>query len=357
MSCPWLQKIMNDVNLYLKDILANFSEYSVSDDDKKAIKRNLSMFIAQKLFRKKFRKQRVFDSTAESITERIKLSVKNSSPLHIIILFGGYKHFWNPSASEVDWAEVFNLKFLSEWVAPVVASYSPGVVIEFVSEDWILERMNGYEAEDLDKYSNSFIKLIDLFNKQTPDNFKFKFTRLGDTYDKSKMLEMAEAEMPSGYERWNSLSEDAKQPELKRSLRSVILKEGQGIGRIIESRVMELAYYHVEERPEFSGDYFSNPENIYICFSYGLSNDNADHWLTLGSTSASVVDFWVGRGILGECQSGFVNRIVSKEQYEKIKSKLKTSKIDSGELGLKNLESIEIINENDWSNMIGRGLK
>ena len=342
---------MDDINLYLKKILTTFNEYSVSADDKKAIKRDLSGFIAHKLFRKKFRKQKLFDSTAVDITNRIKLSVKNDKPLHIVIFFGGYKHFWNPSASEIDWAEVFNLNFLSEWAAPVVASYEPGVIIEFVSEDWILPKMNNYTAENLDKYSNSFTKLINLFNNKTPDNFKFKFTRLGNIYDKSKMLKMVEAEMPAGYKRWGSLLEESKQSELKRSLRSVILKEGQGIDRVIESRVMELAYYHVEERPEFSGDYFSNPEHIFICFSYGLSDDNADHWLTLGSTSASVVDFWIGRGILGEGQNGFVDRIVSKEQYEKIKGKLKTLKTGFDDSGLKNLRNIEIIDEKEWESL------
>ncbi len=348
---------MNDANIYLKDVLANFNDYSVSGDDKKAIERDLSVFIAQKLLRKKFRKQKLFDSTIADVTNKIKLSVQAINPVHIVIFFGGYKHFWNPSAPEVDWAEVFNLNFLSEWAAPIAASYKPGVIIEFVSEDWILERMNNYKTEDLDRYAGSFKKLIDSFNKQMPDNFKFKFTRLGDIYDKSKMLKVVEAEMPAGYERWNSLSEESKRSELKRSQRSVILKEGQGIDRIIESRIIELAYYHVEEGPEFSGDYFSNPENIYIYFSGGLSDDNVYHWMTLGSTSASIVDSWIGRGILGEGQNGFVDRIVSKEQYEKIKDKLRTLKIDSGEFNLKNLGSIEIIDENDWDNTIVRGLK
>jgi len=346
---------MNDINLHLKNSLDTFDKYSISDDDKKTINRDLTGFITSKLFRKKFRKQKLVDSTATDITDRIKLSVKNNNPIHIVIFFGGYKHFWNPSDSEVDWAEVFSFNFLSEWAAPVAATYEPGVVIEFVSEDWILEKMNNYSAENLDKYSSSFTKLINEFNKKMPENFKFKFTRLGDIYDKSEMLKTVEAEMSAGYDRWNSLSEEAKQSELKRSKRSVILKEGQGIDRIIESRVMELVFYSVEERPEFSGDYNSNPENIFICFSFGLSDDNVLHWLTLGSTSSSIVDFWVGRGILEQSDDGFIDRIVSREQYAKIKDRLKTVELPSNDLGLKSFNQIEVISTDDWNELVASG--
>jgi len=346
---------MIDTNQYLNDILNKFKEYSISDEDKKVIKRDLIGFITQKLFRKKFRKQKLVDSTAADITNRIKLSIENNNPIHIVIFFGGYKHFWNPSGSEVDWAEVFSFDFLSDWVSAIVAVYKPGVLIEFVSEDWVLERMNNYDPKDLQKYCDSFAKLIELFNKKTPNNLTFKFTKLGDKFDKEKMLQELETKIPAGYDRWNSLSEEEKQIELKRSQRSVILKDGEGIDRVIESRIAELAYYEVEEEACFSGDYLSNPEHIYISFSFGLSGDNIFNWIVLGSTHASTVDFWVGRGILETREDGFVNRIVSKEQYAKIKNYLKMIDLDLNNFGLKNFGQIELISANDWSEAITNG--
>jgi len=346
---------MTDTNQYLDDLLNSFENYSISDSDKKTIDRGLTDFIAQKLFLKRFRKQKLVDSTAESIKTKIKSSIDSDSPLHFIIFFGGYKHFWSPSAPEADWAEVFNLKFLYEWLSPVVASYKNGAVIEFVSEDWILERMDNYSSLELDSYCASFAKLIEQANNKLPDNFRFKFTRLGDIYNKTEMLQAVEDSMAAGYDRWNVLSDDEKQVELKRSLRSVKLREGDGIDRVVESRVAELAYYDVEARSEFSGDYFTNDKYIYISFSFGLSDDNIDNWLTLGSTYASTVDFWVGRGVLQQDEGDFVNRIVSREQYAKIKDRLKTVELASNDLGLKNFDQIEVISANDWNEVIVNG--
>ena len=75
--------------------------------------------------------------------------------------------------------------------------------------------------------------------------------------------------------------------------------------------------------------------------SWGLSDENVDHWLTLGSTHASTVDFWIGRGILEDKGNGhFVPRVLSQKQYEEVKSKLKNVKI--GFVPLKNLQSVEV---------------
>lgn len=333
---------------YLKKILFDFEPYIVSPKEKRIIENNLKEFINQKILRKKFRKQKLVSTTINSISNKIELSVKREKPLHFLIFFGGYKHFWNPSAPEIDWAEIFNLNFLSEWVAPVIAVYKPGVVIEFVSEDWIMERMDNYSSQDLEKYCQSFSKLINIFNKHLPENFKFKFTRLVDKFDKDKMLKAVEEKLPEGYERWKNLSEVEKEIELKRSSRSVILRIGEGIDKIIESRIVELAYYEIEALVEFSGDYFSVDDYIYISFSFGLSLDNIDHWLVLGSTCASTVDFWVGRGILEENKNGFVNRIVSREQYTKLKNFLENKEVDFKEYPFKNLKKIEIIKGEDY---------
>lgn len=344
---------MADANNYLNNVLTDFKSYVISDEEKKIIDRGLKSFITQKLFLKKFRKQKLIQSTIDDITNRVDLSIKRNEPIHFIIFFGGYKHFWNSSAPEPDWAEVFTFKFLSEWVAPVIASYKPGVLIEIVSEDWILERMNNYKAEDLETYCKTFSSLVDNFNKNLPENLRFKFVRLGDRVDKAKMLKEVESKIPEGYERWNSLSEEDKEYELKRSSRSVILKDGEGIDRIIESRVIELAYYEVEDEAEFSGDYFTVDNNIYLSFSFGLSKDNIYNWIVLGSTYASTVDFWVGRGILEESENGFVNRIVSRDQYKKIKDYLRVEEVNFDEFYFKNLKNIEIIKSEDWNEKCG----
>lgn len=45
----------------------------------------------------------------DDISQKIQLAVDANEPIYLIIIFGGYKHFWNDSYPHVDWAELFNL--------------------------------------------------------------------------------------------------------------------------------------------------------------------------------------------------------------------------------------------------------
>jgi len=337
---------MVDINKYLNNLFSEYTNYILSSEEQKTVARDLKGFIIQKLTRKKFRKQKVFPNTLKDITEKIEKSIKDNKPINFSIFFGGYKHFWNPSSPEVDWAEVFAFKFLTDWVSPIIAVYKPGVTFDFISEDLILEKMNNYSNESLDKYSQSFRVLLEKYNQNLPDNLKFNFIRLKDKFNQEKILKAVEEQLKKGYERWNSLSPEEQELELKRSKRSVI---GENISRdkFVESRVVELAYYEVEAFPEFFGDYF-NQSNIFLSFSFGLSPDNIDHWLVLGSTYASVVDFWIGRGILEERDNEFIHRIVSQEQYKKIKNNLKKVDVKITDLTLENFKNIELIKPEDW---------
>ena len=333
-----------NIDEHLNDQITKYNAYVISDDDQKQIDVNLPQFIINKLTLKKFRKHSVDPSTFQAMLDTIKLCIENDHPIKITIFFGGYKHFWNPSAPQIDWAEVFSLRFLTDWLAPVCASYKHGVVLEFLSEDWILNRMDNYSVESLDEYSKSFTNILDKVKSGLPSNFVINYKRLGDLFDKQKMLDRIYEMVPAGYDRWNKLSDDEKAVELNRSRRSVILNDGEGEDRLIESRMIELAYYDVEALPDFVGSIYDDKENIFVAFTFGLSNDNIGNWLVLGSTYASVVDYWVGRGILQVSNGKFTNRIVSNHQYEQIKDKLIVKNIDvKGLEGLKNLGSIEYV--------------
>lgn len=342
---------MTEINNYLNNILNDFSSYIIDENDSKIIERDINNFIFQKISLKKFRKQKLFPDTVNDICQKIALCTKNNIPMKFTLLFGGYKHFWNTSSPEIDWAEVFSIKFLTEWLAPISAAYKPGVILELISEDWVLERMDNYSQESLDKYSISLRKLIEIFNSNLPDNLRIDYIRLSDVFDKTEMMKAIDERMDDGYKRWDSLSQDEKDIELKRSRRSVIIGENESIDKLIESRVTELAYYESEALPQFLNNYSDN-DKIYFCMSFGLSDDNIDHWLTLGSTYASTVDFWVGRGILEEREGIFIRRIISKYQYKKIKNNLILEQIKNVEPTLTNLQKIEIISSNDWQNII-----
>lgn len=338
-------------------MLSVFPTYVLTDEDTKTISRGLSDFILKKLLRKKFRKQKLHPDTVSEFTTKITNRIKENRPIHFCIPFGGYKHFWNPSHPNPDWAEVFTLRFLSEWVSPVLASYKPGVVIEFISEDMILPRMNNYPEDALEEYSKTFSSLLDNQRKILPTNLAINYFRVGDKYDKNSIISEVEKLLPERWDKWNTYTDETKEIELKRSKRSVMWKGKKDITHLseaekekitIESRLIELAYYDVEARPEFLGNYFTDENRIGVCFSFGLSPDNSTHWITLGSTYASSVDYWIGRGILEKTDSGFVPRIVSKEQYQKIKEKVQVNQLVLPQLSSKNYQSVDLVDSKDW---------
>jgi hypothetical protein len=347
-----------DIQQYLKQSFTHFAEYTLSEDDKKIAGRNIDHFILQKLFRKRFRKQKLFPNTVADITKKVALSLKENRPIYFTIPFGGYKHFWSTSHPEPDWAEFFTLKFLSEYVSPILSVYKPGVIVEFISEDLIIPRMNNYPEEKLEKYSEAFILLLQAYNKYLPNNLNFRFFRVSDRCNKEQIIKKVETLLPERWAKWEVYTQEEKDIELKRSKRSILwngkldltrLSEKEKQTKMIESRLIELAYYDVESEPDFLGNYLTADNHIGVCFSFGLSPDNFDHWITLGSTYASIVDFWIGKGILEKNQDTYVHRIVSKEQYGKLNNFIHAIPTNFTLVSIRNYQTIDVIQSTDWT--------
>lgn len=341
----------DEVNRYVKDLFTNVGVFQLSEGDKKAIERDLPVFIAKKMTRKKFRRASLADTTYADILKNVTDSVAKGMPIHMVIPFGGYKHIWNDSQPEPDWAEVFNLRYLTDWAAPVCVAYKPGVIIEYISEDMILTRMDNYPSASLDKYFEIFSKIINWYNKKTPSNLDFRLFRVADKVDKEKLIKKVEELIPERKVIFEKLSPEEKDIEVHRSRRSVVwdgeidmtnLNEKEREERVIESRIIELAYYEIEEEKEFLGDYYVEDNRMMIAFSFGTTPDNDEYQsLTLGTTYGSIVDHWIGRGVLYRHGDTFRPSILSRQQYE---GKHGVTKIEVNNfLPFKNFASIEII--------------
>ena len=347
-------ELTKEVNTFLVNLLTKYEQYNLSVDESRKSKEDKASFIVSKLTRKKFRRRALVDKTKQAIIEKINLSIQENRSIHLVVPFGGYKHFWNPSHPEPDWAELFNFKYLTEFVSPVLSVYKPGVIIEYVSEDLILTRMNNYPEEALTLYSEIFTKLIEWYNHQTPDNLKFNYFRVKDRCDSKKLIDEVENMLPKRKEEFDKLTKEQKEQELHRSVRSVLwngdkdltkLSQEDKEKRMIESRLIELAYYETEAKPEYLGDYLWEDNHICICFSFGTTHDNDEFEdLTLGSTYGSIVDHWIGRGILHKREDRFIPDIISKNQYETTKPKLQTVAVNNL-LPYKNYQEIEVVIE------------
>jgi len=342
------------VNEYLKNLLTHIDVPPMSAEDKANAEQDILHFIVNKITRKKFRRRKLAPQTRDAIEKKVKESVEKQIPVHLVVPFGGYKHFWNPSHPEPDWAELFNFRYLTDLVLPVLSVYKPGVVIEYVSEDMILNRMNNYSQNALEGYSKIFKELVTWYNKHIPNNLECRYFRVGDKVDKTALIKKVESLLPERRKEFESLSKEEKDKELHRSYRSMnwkgdldltSLNDSEKNARVIESRLIELAYYDTEAEPEFLCDYLWRDNHICICFSFGTTHDNDElQDLTLGSTYGSIVDYWIGRGILEKRGERFIPDIISKTQYEAQKEKFSVVNTTRF-LPFTNYQTIEVLKE------------
>ncbi len=349
----WYNKKRNmdkAVNDYLTNLFRKIPPYVLSEEDLKKASFDKTAFVMEKLGRQKFRRK-LTEKTKQKIKDKITLSFKEEKPFHFVIPFGGYKHYWNQSYPEPDWAELFNFRFMTEYVLPILTIHKPGVIIEYISEDLIVSRMDNYPKESLEKYSEVFSKLIEWYKQFLPENLQIIYFRVGDRCDKNKLIEEVEKEFVGRRTAFNKLSDKEKEEELQRSVRSImwdgredltLLSEAEKYERVKDSRLIELSYLETEAKPEFLGNYLWDENRICICFSFGLSKDNVFEDLTLASNIGSIVDFWIGKGILEERNGRLNPRTISNNQYQERKTGLRAITINPQLLSFRNFQSIEV---------------
>lgn len=339
-----------EIENYLKDLFTHIEPYQTSEDDKKQFSRDKIEYIFRKLDRKKFRRKQMGEEAKKNLRNKIKISLDEGKPIHLVIPFGGYKHYWNPSHPEPDWAELFHFRYVTDYVLPVLALYEPGVFIEYISEDLILPRMNNYPDETIETYISKFREILTWYKQFVPKNLNLDFFRVSERCDKDKIIKEVEDLLPERRIAFDKLSDVEKEQQLHRSYRSLYwngkkdltkLTEEEKQNRIIESRLIELAYYDTESKPEYLGNYLGENDHICICFSFGKSIDNAFDDLTLGSSYGSIVDYWIGRGLLENPDKPHP-RIISAKQYEQVKDKSEIINVNIGLKG-KNYSTVEVI--------------
>lgn len=340
------------IDTYLNLMVQSATHAHCSDEERKQSEHHLGLYLVNKIRRKKFRR-RFTEKTHESVYTKVMQSIKNAQPVHFVVPFGGYKHAWNASSPEPDWAEFFHLMWMIEYFSPMLAAYKPGVILEYASEDMIISRMDNYPQKSIDTYAEKFQELIAWCNERCPQNLDIRYFRVADKFDRAEVLRRVESLLPERRKAFATLSPEVKERELRRSSRSVLwdgeddltqLSSAEKDQRIIDSRLIELAYYEVEGSPEFLGEYYWNDNHICTCFSFGLSHDNDIFQdLTVSSAYGSIVDYWIGRGVLDCRTNKWHPLIVSDTQYRNLGAALRTIPITVDLPSLKNLHTLEII--------------
>ncbi|KKQ96023.1 MAG: hypothetical protein UT22_C0044G0004 [Parcubacteria group bacterium GW2011_GWC2_39_11] len=325
---------------YLSDKLKNCTSYDLTTEDKKLLDDfGVEEFIYKKLTSKKFRKWSLAKDVKERIRQTIHLNVGANQPIEFRFPFGGYKLWRLPTTPEVDWAEFFTIAYYCQYLAPILKAYKPGVSFIFSSDDIIIERMDNVSKKDTDAYFDSFKTLLGCFQKHFPSNMKMEIMRIADLYpnkndfeaelkerisqitedskswDKAewdKLLKMSELNIKFiGVEDWASLSEEEKQDKIKAGV------------------IYHHSYISVPRRRAYN-----RGEGKIVVFTTVIPNA-----IAIGTTKTSVTKFWTGVGVLEMKENGFSDRILSPEQWGRVKD-TKHEIVNLDVISLKNFKQV-----------------
>lgn len=296
--------------------------------------------------------------------KRIIYAVSHKEPLIFLFCFGGYKNHNCPTYPEVDWAEFFQLKFFIEYLLPIIKNYQYGHLIQYESEDVIIES-NNVPRSSLDAYSNSFAGLLNYIKQLVKEQFDFdlniELIRCRDQYDIHELYRKMEEQRDGIIQVFSQLSEKERLAWLKRAETNIMweggvedyskVSPGQREKIIFEARIANECFlaadYILRDKIVFDRD---NCIPFVGTWGYTPSASPIDFWFHLKSTQSSSVDFWIGTGLMShEVVDGkdvYKERIVSPPQYKAIANCLEEVCVEIPKLASvsRNYKNIKIYN-------------
>lgn len=164
--------------LHLKNLLEQCSVHELTQEENAFIQdRGLENFLYDCIVSPQFKKWNISPTVETRVKDAIHFNITSSQPLHFVLPFGGYKLWHDPVYCEVSWSEFFAVAFYTQYLAPMLASYLPGVVFSFITDDSIIDSMDEVPKSDIEKYFRSFNDLLSSFAGYFPENLKFSLSK------------------------------------------------------------------------------------------------------------------------------------------------------------------------------------
>lgn len=289
-----------------------------------------------RIFLRRYRKYATTQDVRNFVDSRLSGIIDKKLPMTFVPSFGGYKHWWSPTYPATDWAEVFNIKYMLEFLSPIYNSYTDNVVsISYESEEVILAELNNIPQKGLDIYTETFREVLSVFQGIVGIRPKLSLVLAREQYEdvgysKDKLLARIGEMLPDYEKRFESYDEEDKERRIKKVKTNFRLDGVIDYTHCSEKEIYEL-YKHsrilneafLDADYEVRGEsFFDDESTIPLLFTFGLG-PGGEAWPHIGSSSSSMVDFWAGMGILEKRENGkIIPRIISKTQYDTIKDKL-----------------------------------
>ena len=315
------------VKEFLEYRLKNPQEYPLTDDEKKCLdvcgRKELLM---RRLTSARFRKSSLNEDAKAQLASAVKLNVSKNEPLKFTYPFGGYKSWRTEGFPNADLAEFFTISYVSRFAKYIAEVYEPGVIVQFTSDDVIIEKIDNYRKEDLEVYSKTFVKIMDLFSPHLPSNVKLEFRRVvPDLYTSEEY----QIDLEEAVRDFNSKDEPLTNFNSAGFEFNFLLNGKEDFTKLSEDERLEL----FKELEPYSSAYLAIPrrrafnrgEDKIVIFSAKIPNA-----IDIGSTASSKAKFWAGTGVVEINGDHLVDRILSPKQFDGLQDELGTEEIEIG---------------------------
>ena len=333
------EKVKTRLNLILqlKDKIDDVS----SVEDKEQILNYLSRLLSAK-----FSGNKQSDSMILLTLDKLIYSFKNKKPIIFVFGFGGYKNYNSPSFPEVDYSELFHMKYMTEFLYPIITTYKHGVTFEYESEE-ISIQFNNVPQETTDKYTISFKKLLKYFIKKIEEQngikLDYKLVIAREMYNPEDLYKKMKEYYPSMLEEFNKLTNEEKEVWLKRARTNFLingiedfssLSEEELNKKFIETRVNNECFLAADY--DLRIDFWERQNAISLFGTWGKTPcaSPTDGGLHLKSTKASNTDFWIGTGVFKlDHENNIIEELIlSHSQYNDMKKNINYIESNNDEL-------------------------
>ncbi len=318
-------------------------------------KRLLLSFLAR-LLSAKFSGSKQSEVAISLVIDKLVYCFANKKPIVFIFGYGGYKNYNSPSFPEVDWAELFHMKYMTTFLWPILSTYKYGVKFEYESEE-ISIQFNNVPQETTDRYTVTFKSLLDYFCQKIyqANGVKIDFESViaremyspQDLYDRMKTYY---GDMKKVY---YDLSDEEKAVWFKRAKTNFLVKgtkDFSGVSEeelnkiIVDARINNECFLAADY--DLRIDFWERPNAISLFGTWGKTPcaSPTDGGLHLKSTASSNTDFWIGTGVLKLDSNNNILQelILSHNQYQDTKDSILSIENPDKELARvsKNFENI-----------------
>jgi hypothetical protein len=306
---------------YLSASLTRSASRALTPQEEKVLRgEGEEAFLYAQLTAKKYRKYSVEPATQERIRKAIRIATERREPVKLVHPMGGYKFWKLPTTPEADWAEFFQLSYVLQYLSGVAAGYAPGVQFTYYMHTLLPQAHDNLTAQEVERYVESFHRLLEAFSPHLPGNVSLKVLRDADLYSRDEYLALLAEESRGMEQRFPALPEPLREELLRWSRENIKWGGAQDWTRLTdaerEERIRRGAIYELTGLAKMErANRFIMAEDKVLVFGKPRKGTGT---LGIGSTRSSIAKYWMGIGVLEYRDGAFYDVILTPSQMEKV---------------------------------------